>query len=165
MSRGEGRRKEISMIPRVFSLSLFAAVFMGTVACDEALSTLTGPTPNLEPTFSSIQRDIFDTTDSSGRTACTQCHTSAGGRAAAAGLDLTSAVSYSRLVGVASIQRPGLLRVNPGDPDSSYLVHKLEGPPRWDIVGVRMPRGTGPYVSEGQMLVLRRWIALGARND
>lgn len=146
---------------RLIGLSLAAAVFVGTVACDEALSRLTGPTPNLEPTFSSIQREIFDTTDSSGRTACVQCHTSAG--RGAAGLELTSAVAYARLVGVASSQRSGLLRVNPGNADDSYLVHKLEG--RSDIVGVRMPRGAGPFLTEGQMLVVRRWIALGARND
>ena len=39
-------------------------------ACDEKLSSLAGPTPNLEPTFASIQRDIFEATDSSGRSAC-----------------------------------------------------------------------------------------------
>jgi len=38
---------------RVLMLLVGAAVFAGTAACDEALSDLTGPTPNLEPTFSS----------------------------------------------------------------------------------------------------------------
>jgi hypothetical protein len=150
------------MLLRLFILSLAAAAFLGTVACDEALSTVTGPTPNLEPTFSSIQSAIFDATDSSGRTACIQCHSSVG-RTPSAGLDLTSGGSYGRLVGVASVERASLLRVKAGDPDNSYLVHKLEG--RSDIVGVRMPRGTGPFLTEGQMLVIRRWIALGARND
>jgi hypothetical protein len=51
---------------RVLYLVVAAAVFAGTAACDEALSSLTGPTPNLEPTLSSIQREIFDTTDSWG---------------------------------------------------------------------------------------------------
>jgi hypothetical protein len=41
--------------------SLFGA------ACDEKLSDLTGPTPSLEPTFASISRDIFQTSDSSNR--------------------------------------------------------------------------------------------------
>jgi hypothetical protein len=147
---------------RLICLALAALVFTGTVACDEPLSDLTGPTPELEPTFSSIQREIFDRTDPSGRTACIQCHTSVG-RVPPAGLDLTSAVSHARLVGVASTQRPALQRVNPGNPDSSYLIHKLEG--RSDIVGARMPRGTGPFLSEGQILVIKRWISLGARND
>ena len=43
---------------RVLSLLVAAAVFAGTAACDEALSDLTGPTPNLQPTFSSIQQEI-----------------------------------------------------------------------------------------------------------
>ena len=48
-------------------------------ACDEKLSSIAGPTPNLEPTFASIQKEIFETTDSAGRVACTGCHTSTSG--------------------------------------------------------------------------------------
>ena len=147
---------------RVLMLLVAAAVFAGTAACDEALSDLTGPTPNLQPTFSSIQKEIFDTTDSSGRLACVNCHTAVG-RTPSAGLDLTAGNSYSRLVGVSSVERPGVLRVAAGDPDNSYIVHKLEG--RSDIVGVRMPRGAGPFLTDGQMLVIRRWIAEGAANN
>jgi hypothetical protein len=146
---------------RVLMLLVGAAVFAGTAACDEALSDLTGPTPNLQPTFSSIQQEIFNTTDSSGRLACVNCHTSVG-RVPAAGLDLTGN-AHARLVGVSSVQRPGVLRVAPGDPDNSYIVHKLEG--RSDIVGGRMPRGAGPFLTDGQMLVIRRWIAEGAANN
>jgi hypothetical protein len=143
-------------------LGVAAVVFAGTAACDEDLSTLAGPTPNLTPTFSSIQTEIFNTTDSSGRLACINCHNPAG-RAFTAGLDLTSPGSYARLVGVASVERPGLQRVTPGNPDGSYLIHKLEGGPA--IVGVRMPRGTGPFLTSGQMQIVRRWIELGANND
>ena len=150
------------MRSRFLGLGLAAAVFAGTVACDEDLSSLTGPTPNLTPTFASIQNEIFNTTDSSGRTACVNCHTS-NGRVPAGGLDLTAAVAYSRLVNVPSGQRPTLSRVTPGDPNNSYLVHKLEGTP--GIVGGRMPRGTGPFLTDGQMLVLRRWIEVGAPNN
>jgi len=132
-------------------------------ACDENLSDLTGPTPHLHPTLSSIQREIFDTTDSSGRSACTLCHTDAGGRTPAGGINLRSEVAYANLVGVASRGKPGATRVIPGDPGNSYLIHKLEG--RADIVGLRMPRGNGLFLTEGQVLVIRRWIELGARND
>lgn len=145
---------------RLLCLGLAAAVFIGTVACDESLSDLTGPTPNLKPTFSSIQREIFDTTDSSGRLACVSCHN---GRNPFAPMSLQAATSYAVLVNVSSVERQELLRVNPGNPDASYLVHKLEGGP--NILGARMPRGTGPFLSEGQMLVIRQWIARGARND
>ena len=141
---------------------MLLVVCIGSAGCDESLSDLTGPTPNLTTTFSSIQREIFDATDSSGRLACTQCHNAAGS-AFAAGLNLTAGVSHANLVNAASRTKPGTIRVVPGDPENSYLVHKLEGRP--GIVGLRMPRNTGPFLTEGQMLVIKQWIALGARND
>ncbi|HLG57369.1 MAG TPA: hypothetical protein VI485_18650 [Vicinamibacterales bacterium] len=136
-------------------------VCLGSVGCDEALSSVTGPTPNLEPTLSSIQRDIFGAPDSSGRAACTQCHNAVG--SAFNGVNLTAGASYASLVGVASRFKPGSMRVIAGDPENSYLVHKLDG--RAGIVGLRMPRNGPPYLTDGQMLVIKRWIELGARND
>ena len=130
--------------------------------CDEKLSDIAGPSPGLEPTFSSIAQNIFASSDSSGRVACTQCHTNQG-RAPAAGLILLPEVAYAQLVGVASVQKSGAVRVVPGDADNSYLVNKLEG--RSDIVGQRMPRTAGPFLTEGQMLIIRRWIDQGAQNN
>ena len=146
---------------RIRFMVLAAAVAAVAVAgCDEKLSDLTGPTPNLQPTFSSIQHEIFDTTDPSGRLACVNCHI---GVTPPAGLNLTSGLSYNNLVGVGSRERPGVMRVSPGDPENSYIVHKLEG--RTGIIGVRMPRGNGPFLTEGQLLVIKRWIEQGAKND
>ena len=142
---------------------LTVAAVLTAVACDEKLSDVTGPTPNLEPTFASISQHIFQTTDSAGRTGCTQCHTTAGGRVPPLGLSLDPGAAYGNLVNVTSRQKPELMRVAPGNPDASYLVHKLEG--RADIVGQRMPRTSGPFLTEGQMMVIRRWIALGAPNN
>ena len=50
-----------------------ALLLLATLAsgCDENLESIAGPTPNLTPTFSSIERDIFNASDSSGRAACT----------------------------------------------------------------------------------------------
>jgi len=144
---------------RVLSLIVAAVVFAGTAACDEKLSDLTGPTPNLEPTFTSIQRDILTTGDSSGRPACINCHN---GNPFVPG-NYTGSNAYAALVNAQSREKPNLVRVAPGDPDNSYLVHKLEGGP--NIVGERMPRGGGPFLSSGQMLVIRRWIAEGAQNN
>lgn len=147
---------------RTVLVTLAIAATMCSAACDEKLSDLTGPTPNLEPTFSSIQRDIFQTADAAGRVRCTGCHNTAFA-AFTAGLNLESAVAYSNLVSVRSVEKPALFRVAPGDPENSYIIHKLEG--RSGIVGVRMPRGNGPFLTEGQMIVIRRWIALGAPNN
>ena len=132
-------------------------------SCDEKLSSITGPTPDLEPTFTSIQRNIFTTSDSTGRASCTSCHTTAGGRVPPAGMDLGSANAHAQLVNVASNAKPGAVRVIPGDPENSYLIHKLEG--RTTIVGQRMPRGTGPFLTDGQIRVIKRWIELGALNN
>ena len=146
-------------------LRLLACVLPVTAmlaGCDENLSDLTGPTPNLRPTLASIQREIFNTQDSSGRLSCIQCHTNVG-RTPAAGLNLVEGVSFAALVGRPSVQKPGETLVIPGDPDNSYLVKKLDGAA--GIVGLRMPRNNGPFLTEGQMLVIRRWIKEGAANN
>jgi len=48
---------------------------------------------------------------------------------------LTHDVAYDQIVNVGSTRKPGAIRIIPGDPDNSYLVHKVEGLP--DIVGVQ----------------------------
>lgn len=131
-------------------------------ACDESLSKLAGPSPNLEPTFSSIQSNIFESTDSAGRPACTNCHTSTG-HPPAGGLNLTHDVAYDQLVNVASREKSGVLRVKAGDPDSSYLVNKVTGTA--GIVGKRMPFSGPPFLTDGQIQILRRWIEIGAPKN
>ncbi len=122
---------------------------------------MTGPTPGLTVSFASIQKEIFETTDASGRAACVNCH--APGRPAVGVLNLSAATSYASLVNIASLLKPGATRVIPGDPDNSYLIHKLEG--RQGIVGERMPRTSGPFLTEGQISVISRWIEIGAPNN
>lgn len=139
-----------------------AVVTIACAACDEKLSTLAGPTPNLEPTFASVQKEIFESTDSSGRVACTNCHTSTG-RNPAGQLNLNHDVAFDQLVNQASRGKPGATRVIPGDPENSYIIHKVEG--RTDIAGRRMPIGGPPFLTDGQILILRRWIALGAPRN
>ena len=90
------------------------------------------------------------------------CHTDQG-RAPASNLVLLEGRSYQQLVGRAGTGKPGTTLVIPGDPDNSYLVKKLEGTS--DIVGLRMPRNNGPFLTEGQMSVIRRWITEGAANN
>lgn len=71
--------------------------------------------------------------------------------------------SYQSLVNASSRLKPGATFVVPGTPDGSYLVQKLEGAA--DIVGQQMPRTGGPFLTSGQMQIIRRWIANGAAND
>jgi hypothetical protein len=109
------------------------------------------PDQTLTATFASIQANIFTPI-------CTKCHS---GPAAPQGLQLDAQHSYALLVGVPSTESPALLRVKPGDPDSSYIVQKLEGAP--GIVGARMPFG-GPYLSQSTIDVIRQWISDGAQQ-
>ena len=143
------------------TIALLMLAMAGT-ACDEKLSDVAGPTPNLTPTFSSIQNDIFSAPDATGRAACTSCHTNVG-RTPASGLNLSGPTAHAALVNRPSVAKAGAVLVAPNDPENSYLIHKIEGRP--GIVGQRMPRTGGPYLTDGQVLIIRRWIELGAPNN
>ena len=93
-------------------LILLVALTIGTAACDQKLSTLAGPTPDLLPTFSSIQKDIFEATDSSGRTTCVTCHTNVG-RNPAGGLNLLHRLIYLPERPRASPESPTSFHKNP----------------------------------------------------
>ncbi len=144
--------------------SLAVLVLSACVAagCDEQVSSIAGPTPTLEPTFSSISRDIFSNADAAGRRACVACHTNQG-RNPAGGLNLLPELAYAQLVGVAGVTDRSAVRVIPGDPGNSLLIRKVEGVP--GLVGQRMPLGGPPYLTPGQILIIRRWIELGAPNN
>jgi hypothetical protein len=107
--------------------------------------------PTLEPTFASIQENVFTPV-------CTGCHV---GAAAPQGLRLDEANSYGLLVGVPSAEQPAVLRVAPGAPDASYLIHKLEGTA---AVGARMPLDGTP-LPQADIDVIRQWITDGAQQD
>ena len=139
-----------------------ATVIVCAAGCDEPLSNITGPTPDLKPTFSSIQQNVFEAGDSSGRPACTNCHNPARAQNGVGGLDLTHGAAYAALVGTPAREQPARQRVVAGDSEASYVIHKLEG--RSDITGARMPLN-GPYLEAGQIAVIARWIELGANND
>jgi hypothetical protein len=139
-----------------------AFVCVAGTACDESLSTLAGPTPSLEPTFASIQREIFENNDSGGaRPACVQCHND-NGRVPAGLMNLETDVAYDNLVNQESRITPGRTRVVPGNADASYIIHKLEGGP--NISGARMPLNGQP-LSAGQVAIIRAWIDDGAPRN
>ncbi len=146
----------------LFGLIAIVATGLMVASCESVnkLSNLTGPTPDLAPTFSSIQLAVIQSSGSNPQR-CIACHTSQG-RNPAAGLDL-SVNAFSGLVNVASRNKPGATLVIPGDPDNSYLIQKLEG--TTGIVGRRMPFNGPPYLADGQVQIIRRWILLGAKND
>jgi hypothetical protein len=76
--------------------------------------------------------------------------------------NLTAGHTFSNIVGIASLEQPGLMRVKPNDPDNSYLIHKVEGTA--GITGAQMPFG-GPPLSQDTIDQIRSWIASGAPNN
>ena len=54
---------------------------------------------------------------------------------------------------------PSFLRVEPGDPDNSYVIIKLEGR---QSVGARMPLGA-PFLDNIDLTNIRNWNSQGAR--
>ena len=115
-----------------------------------------GCTPPDAPTISYANniQPIYDTS-----CALAGCHL---GAAPAFGLDLAAGASYDATVNVESLQRPKLFLVEPGNPDQSYLVRKIEGGP--DIAGERMPADMPP-LSGDQIDAIRQWITECAPNN
>ena len=78
---------------------------------------------------------------------------------------------YANLVGVAATDYPGMERVKPGDPASSYLLHRLDGD-ACSLAGCTtlacyelMPQGNPTPLPEATRLMIRGWIAQGALSD
>jgi hypothetical protein len=107
-----------------------------------------------DPTYSAVQEQIL--TPSCARSGC---H---GNGAMNAGLALDAGVAYDNLVNVPSSEQPSLDRIEPGDPDNSYLWRKVNGGP--DIDGVRMPRSR-PQLSQAMLDLLEAWILDGAPEN
>jgi hypothetical protein len=92
---------------------------------------------------------------------CVFCHVTG---AENGGLNLARSVAYQNLVGTPSTESP-LVRVAPGKPQDSYLMHKLEG----TQVSVGGTGGTMPLIDPPRQLepsqraLFRAWIEQGAK--
>ena len=78
-----------------------------------------------------------------------------------ADLSLEGPNAYAQLVNVSSTQNSVLNRIEPGDPDNSYLIQKLEG---LASSGAQMPYGRAALSSD-LIDLFRDWILAGALND
>jgi hypothetical protein len=114
------------------------------------------PNALFDGTFDRIQKQIFNTS-----CALSACHDS---QSQQAGLLLEVGASYTQLVGVTptnvTAQGLGWDRVTPGDPELSFLYHKVTG----DLgvgLGSRMPLGAPP-LAPNLIEILRLWIEAGA---
>jgi len=123
----------------------FAAGALALVA-----SGFRGQAPS--PTLAREVQPIFDAN-------CTKCH---GLKEQKAHLDLSAGNSYASVVGVPSVQVDTLMRVKPGDPESSYLMQKVL---HTAAQGKGMPRGFfgSSHLEPGEIATIRAWIAAGAK--
>lgn len=112
-------------------------------------ATFTVTTAAAGMTFAEIQTNVFTPS-----CATAGCHS---GGTPAGGMDLSAGAAYASLFNVAS-NNPGCaaLRVNPGDPDTSCLIQRLEG-----TVAPSMPLG-GAMLAQSVIDDIRQWIADGA---
>jgi hypothetical protein len=107
-----------------------------------------GSGSTLTPDLQSIQEHVFTPI-------CTACHA---GAAAPLGFRLDADSAFAMLVNAPSVEVPSLRRVSPGNPDTSYLIQKLEG---HAAVGGQMPLGQAP-LPQATINVIREWITNGA---
>jgi hypothetical protein len=93
---------------------------------------------------------------------CTNCHPSA------AGMNLTAGSSYGSIVNQNASEVPAMKRVRPFMPDSSYLVHKIQGTQNTvGGSGARMPLGCSGNgcLSNASINIIRNWILQGALQN
>lgn len=95
------------------------------------------------------------------------CHL---GGTAINGQDLGPGAAFRSSVNKPVLQKPGFLRIVPGNPDKSYLYLKIIGDPR--ITGTIMPQGCPGMPLNGaqcltpdQILAIKTWIAECALNN
>lgn len=149
-------RRSITPLFTLLCAGLLAGCGAGSGSGLDELGRPVGEAPEEEPdpgTLAQLQRDIFSPI-------CAQCHIGAN---APQGLRLDSEQnSYDSLVNQPSGQQSSVLRVAPGEPDQSYVVHKVEG--RSGIDGGRMPLGMTPLSSD-RIAQIRDWISNGAPRE
>ncbi len=95
------------------------------------------------------------------RTECAVCHLTG---KEAGGIALAPKVAYANLVNVPAGEAK-LVRVKPGAPEQSYLMHKLDGTHlNAGGKGARMPFGAEPLDAATRDKI-RAWIKAGALNN
>lgn len=128
-------------IPRLGILSLFTFLSVGFWASDLPAQTKSG---ELEGKVRVIFKENCTTAG---------CHV---GNTPMMGLKLTEDEFYARTVNQKSTERSQLVRIKPGEPDSSYLVMKILGTS--GIIGSRMPFGRDP-LTDDEIAAIVQWIS------
>jgi hypothetical protein len=140
------------VLDAILPLVLLLAAACGSVKSPTEPEPGGGATPF---TFTRIQAEIF--TPNCVKSGCHDAASASGGQILAAG------VSYNQIVNVRSTENSTLDRIEPGDPERSYMVKKLRGDP--DITGDRMPLDRPGGLPQEQIDGIIAWVRAGAPND
>ncbi|MFZ0389167.1 MAG: DUF5777 family beta-barrel protein [Calditrichia bacterium] len=140
-------RQSRRSIVRWFSAIVLSSAFLVIIFLVSRLQAI--PVQG-EPETSDLQKQVMDIFSRN----CTSagCHS---GTYPQQGMDLTPDMFFETTVNQPSVQKPGLKRVQPGNPDSSYLVMKIMGAE--GITGLRMPFGREP-LSQKEVSTIVEWI-------
>lgn len=146
--------------PRYRSLGLvvIASVTVGCANFDTPVDPSGGAPDTLvpNPTFTANVLPIFEKRCSVGG-----CHSFATRQA---GLSLTANDAYNLLVGVPSTLQPARLRVQPSQPNQSWLVTMISADDGARQSFSRMPLATQP-LTPNQIATIVRWIEQGALRN
>ena len=137
--------------------STYALAALLLAACGDVKSP-TEPSEDPEGpafTFAQVQAQIFTPT-----CAKAGCHSAA---SASGEMVLEAGQAYGQIVNRPAVGNSSLDRIEPGDPERSYLIKKLRGDP--DITGARMPLDNPGSLTQEQMDGIVGWILAGAPNN
>ena len=80
-------------------------------------------------------------------------------------MSLSTGLSYDNIVNVSAGELATMMRIRPSKPDSSYLVHKIQGTQATvGGMGQRMPLNLTP-LTQVQIDMIRTWVTEGAKRN
>jgi chitodextrinase len=148
---------------RAFSSRLFVLPLLAALGCAGDGAGTESPSPGEAPPPTGTGGIDFESQVQPIFTQNCACHQSF---SAPQGEILLPGSTYDATVNVPSTENPTILRIKPGDPDSSYLVIKIDDAipgVATRRVGERMPRGLPP-LKEADIQTIRKWVKDGAQR-
>ena len=138
-------------------LTLLGSMLVSLSACfSDRPTEPTGPTVS----FAADIQPIF-----SGSCAFSGCHGTTNANPGAKPMVLAAGQAYDNIVGVSSVEVPTMQRIRAGQPDASYMIHKLQGTHATvGGTGGRMPLGSAP-LAQATIDRFRAWVAAGAPRN
>ncbi len=157
VARVQAHAKSAPMHLRIHHLGLLCCISFFTGCGSSGDDTSTDETTPPDPTYASINAKVFQPT-----CAVSNCHGKGGNDETE--LDLSGTKAYAAMVNVKSEQVTTMDLVKPGDPENSYLWHKINGTS--GALGgddAQMP-DERPALDAETQAAIKTWIANGAQK-